>query len=60
MKEDAPNADEQHIEECNLTCWVVAVLSAIPNALDCKVDEIEVRQSVDDLGGIYCCVIILG
>ncbi len=38
----------------------MAVLSAIPDALDCKMDEIEVCQTIDDFGRVYCCVIILG
>lgn len=59
VKEDAPSADEQHIEECNLTYQVVAVLSAVPDALDCEIDEIEVGHTIDDFGGVHCCVIIL-
>jgi hypothetical protein len=59
MEEEAPDADEKHIEKCHLTCWIVVVLSAIPDALDCKIDEPDVRQRVDDLRGVYRGVIIL-
>lgn len=59
MEAEAPNADEQHIEECKLTCQIVSVLATISDALDCKMKEKEVGQTVDDLGGVSGGIIIL-
>jgi hypothetical protein len=59
MEKNAADADEQHVEKCNLTCRVVVVLSAVADALDCKIDEKDVRQRVDDLRGVYRRVVIL-
>ena len=59
MEEEAAGADEQVADEADEEDGVVAVFAAGLDAPVREVDEEEVRESVDYLGGVRGCVVIL-
>ena len=59
VEEEAASADEQVADEADEEDGVVAVFAAGLDAPIGEVDENEVRESVDYLGGVRGCVVIL-
>ena len=59
MEEEAAGADEQVADEADEEDGVMAVFAAGLDASVREVDEEEVRESVDYLGGVRGCVVIL-
>ena len=59
MEEEAAGADEQVADETDDEDGVVAIFAARLNAPVGEVDEEEVGEGVDYLGGVRGCVVIL-
>ena len=59
VEEEAAGADEQVADEADEEDGVVAVFAAGLDAPVGEVDEDEVREGVDYLGGVRGCVVIL-
>ena len=59
VEEEAAGADEQVADEADEEDGVVAIFAAGLDASVGKIDEEEVREGVDYLGGVRGCVIIL-
>lgn len=59
MKQEAPDADEKHVEKGHLPGNMMIIPPAILNPPDGKVDEEQVRQSVDNLSDVNGRVVIL-
>ena len=59
VEEEAAGADEQVADEADEEDGVVAVFAAGLDASVGKIDEEEVREGVDYLGGVRGCVVIL-
>ena len=59
MEEEAAGADEQVADEADDEDGVVAVSAAGLDASVGEIDEEEVREGVDYLGGVRGCVVIL-
>ena len=59
VEEEAAGADEQVADEADEEDGVVAVFAAGLDAPVGEVDEEEVREGVDYLGGVRGCVVIL-
>ena len=60
MEEEAAGADEQVADEADEEDGVMAVFAAGLDASVREVDEEEVREGIDYLGGVRGCVVILG
>ena len=59
MKHETPKADEEIAIVCNLEDCVVALLSAALDSSVCEVDEHEIGEGIDDLGGVVCGIVVL-
>ena len=59
MEEEAAGADEQVADETDDEDGVMAMFATGSNAPVGEVDEEEVREGVDYLGGIRGCIVIL-
>jgi hypothetical protein len=59
VKHEAAEPHEKIAKICNFKDHVVSMLPAALDAFICEVHEHKIRQSVDDLGGVVCGIIVL-
>jgi hypothetical protein len=59
VKEEAAGADKQVSQEGNQEDLVMSIAATADNTLDTQPHKHEVRQSVDNLGGVRSRIIVL-
>jgi hypothetical protein len=46
MEQKASCSNKEHVEECDTTDGIMAILEAVSNSFDCQVDKYQVGKSV--------------
>lgn len=59
MEKERPGSHEQISNKCHQKHTVVVIFQTVSYALDPKVYEEEIREGIDDFGGINCCIVVL-
>ncbi len=59
MEHEAADSDKKVAEVCDLEDHVMAMFSTTVDAGVCEIHEHQIRQGVDDLGGVVCRIIVL-
>lgn len=59
MEHEASKADQEIAKICNLEDCIMTLLSAALDSSVGQIDEHEICEGIDDLGGVVCCIIVL-
>lgn len=59
MEQEAAQPNDQIADKAKQEHFIMSISDTAGNAAICQVDKRQIRERVDNFGGIGCCIVVL-